>query len=233
MAERIKIDLCVSLETPLCVGAGGTAGVVGGRSAVRDGYDRLTIPGSQVKGRVRHACEALARGLGAYVCGAPRPEAMCRAEEPEQHCLVCRIFGSATLTSPLSFNDLVFVDPVREVQPGRDRLDAIETIRPGIGVNRRRNTAARGLLFGVETSPGWHGGELPSFRNEEAIVGDVPGEAHLQFLLAGLRYLFAWGGGKSRGLGWGTVEQNAYRRVGDADWELVRLDLGRVKELLS
>lgn len=244
MSLPVKIDLTIALETALSVGAGGTMGVLADKSALRDGYDRLIIPGSQVKGRVRHACEAIARALDQPICEAPRPDTMCpqtddpriprlreRPDEPERpKCLICQIFGSPAYPGPLRFNDLVFADPVEGKEPGEARTDAVETLRPGIGLNRRRGVVAEGLLFFVETTPIWQGEDRPCFRNEEAIVGTVPSEKHLQLLLAGLRYLYSWGGGKSRGMGWGVTEAKA-SHLENGQWVEVPLNLSKLKEL--
>jgi len=218
MSVSVKIDLTIALETGLSVGAGGTMGVLADKSALRDGYNRLIIPGSQVKGRLRHACEAIARSLGHPICEAPVPETMCpqRPDPPDgppfprdadgrRCCIICQIFGSPVYQSPLHFNDLVFIDPAIGERSGPTRADALETLQPGIGLNRRRGTVAEGLLFLLETSPAWLGEDRACFHNDEAIVGKLPGEEHLQLMLAGLRFLYAWGGGKSRGLGWGVV----------------------------
>jgi CRISPR/Cas system CSM-associated protein Csm3 (group 7 of RAMP superfamily) len=60
----LVIDLTITLDSALSIGAGGSAGTIADKSIVRDGWGRPTIPGSQVKGKLRWAIEQLLRGLG-------------------------------------------------------------------------------------------------------------------------------------------------------------------------
>jgi len=201
----VKSGLTITIETALSVGAGGSAGILADRIAIRDAFDRLIIPGSHVKGRLRHACEELARALQWEVCNAPNPATMCPQDPAVLNppCIICRIFGSPAHHSPLRFNDLGFLDPTEEEKPGPDRVDAEETIRPGIGVNRRRSVVEEKLLFLLETSPA---GVETRFRSAEAIVGHLSTLEQVGLLVDGLRFLRSWGGVKSRGLGWGSVD---------------------------
>ena len=129
------------------------------------------IPASQLKGRLRHECEKLARGLGWPVCESPAAERMCpqRAglsaeqkepfnrdsyrlhqgpgeshDETQTHCLICQLFGNPSLSARLQFSDLVCTAPA-------DTLP--EVIRPGVSINRRRRTAEEQKLYFLETSP--------------------------------------------------------------------------------
>ena len=199
----VRIGLTIVMETPLSVGAGGTAGVLADRIALRDAFGRLILPGSHVKGRLRHTCEELARALGYEVCNAPNPRTTCPHDNSVQKppCIICQIFGSPAYPSSLRFNDLVLVDPSVKLSPGEGRIDAGEATRPGIGVNRRRGVVEEKLLFFIETSP-----PGARFRSDEAIVGELPDEKHLQLLLAGLFFIRSWGGCRSRGLGWARIE---------------------------
>lgn len=212
---ELRIALTVGPQTPFSVGAGGSAGALADKVCVRDGYGRLIVPGSQVKGKLRHACGAILRSLERRVCRGPRADTMCGHDvEP---CALCRLFGSPFHPSPLTFADLVYHDPIGglEYNEERRRLDAQGPLRPGIGVDRRRGTVAENLLFLTETSPavgaaaaapgGDPGDTSGAFTNERAITGRVPDVAHARLLLAGLAALTAWGGSKSRGLGWAWV----------------------------
>lgn len=221
--SQFTVKLKVTIDTALSVGAGGTAGVLADKAVVRDQLGRLILPGSQVKGRLRHACEEITRGLGKTVCQSPRAETMCPqfddsglpeekriprfnakgekvdSEDPtgRPKCIICQLFGSPAYPSSLYFGDLIYdPDPPME-EP---------TIRPGAAINRRLGVVSEKRLYFTETSPP---GIAPTFASPEAINGSVPDERYAKLLLAGLELIQNWGGGKSRGLGWGEVGYEA------------------------
>jgi CRISPR/Cas system CSM-associated protein Csm3 (group 7 of RAMP superfamily) len=207
MAE-VVVALQITLETPLSIGAGGSSGTLADKAIVRDGWGRPFIPGSHVKGRARHAAEALARALGLHVA-----ELWQRRGEPvaDPACVVRAIFGGPTGwrargttparddIAPLRFRDLRLLDdaPAR-ADPGGLRRSVI---RPSVAINRRRGVAedAR-LLFQETTVAGL------TFANPLAIIGTLAEERQLALLVAALRMVDRWGGAKSRGLGWARVD---------------------------
>jgi hypothetical protein len=93
-----------------------------------------------------------------------------------------------------------------------------------VSLNRLRRTAEAKRLFLVETAPCVEG---LRFENTEAIEGHIPGRAHAHLLLAGLNFLFAWGGATSRGLGWGEVVAQAWLN----EKESIVLDVEEVRSL--
>jgi len=150
------ISLTAIIDTALCVGAGGSSGSLADKPIVRTADNKLLIPASQLKGRLRHECEKLARGLGWAICQAPNPQMMCpqRADFPEEearrfqrdedyrvvgdnryHCLICQIFGNPALPSRVIFDDLICQEKPENLPP--------EVLRPGVTINRRRHTAKR------------------------------------------------------------------------------------------
>lgn len=194
---RVEISLSVTFATPPSVGAGGISGTVADKVVTRDARGRFIIPASQVKGKLRHACEQLLRSQNVNLCCPPLPERMCpHAEGVTPPCLLCAIFGSPTERSRLRFHDLT---ATATDLPG-------ETLRAMVSINRRRRTAEAGRLFLVETAPNISG---LRFESGEAITGYLSEAAHAHLLLAGLRLLFSWGGGASRGLGWGELKAEA------------------------
>jgi CRISPR/Cas system CSM-associated protein Csm3 (group 7 of RAMP superfamily) len=203
--REIKISLNLVCQTPPSVGAGGAHGTLADKVVTRDASGRFIIPASQVKGKLRHACEQLLRAQGVMLCRPPQPATMCpnANEIANLPCLLCQIFGSPSDRSTLRFHDLV-----------AERLNWPEdTLRPMVSLNRRRRTAEAQRLFLIETAP-----YLPDqmqFNNSEAITGYLREERHLHVLLAGLKLLFAWGGGASRGLGWGAIETTAWLDGGE------------------
>ncbi|NTV63845.1 MAG: hypothetical protein HGA65_09950, partial [Oscillochloris sp.] len=125
----LRIALTITAETALSVGAAGSAGTLADTSIVRDGLGRPIIPGSQLKGKVRHAAEALVRRLNLPV------QAHFDDDASPTNC-IRQIFGSPLVRSPLRFADLIC-----EIDPQIARLPGTSRIRPSVTINRRRGTA--------------------------------------------------------------------------------------------
>ncbi|MFB2974744.1 RAMP superfamily CRISPR-associated protein [Microseira sp. BLCC-F43] len=192
------------IDSALCVGAGGSSGSLADKPIVRNSEGNLLIPASQIKGRLRHECEKIARGLRWAVCYSPNPQTMCpqRAgltenfDRPEyqvpgyegKHCLICQIFGNPVLPSRILFDDLICTE---------DPENLPEVLRPGVTINRRRRVAEEQKLYLLETSPA--NAQL-NFTGH-IHLSDTPDYAGA-LILAGLRHIHALGGSKSAGLGW-------------------------------
>jgi CRISPR/Cas system CSM-associated protein Csm3 (group 7 of RAMP superfamily) len=73
--------LTAVIDTALCVGAGGSSGSLADKPIVRNAKGQLLIPASQLKGRLRHECEKLARGLGWQIFESPAAEKLCPTED--------------------------------------------------------------------------------------------------------------------------------------------------------
>jgi CRISPR/Cas system CSM-associated protein Csm3 (group 7 of RAMP superfamily) len=224
-----SLSLTALIDSALCVGAGGSTGSLADKPIIRAADGHLLIPGSQLKGRLRHECEKLARGLSWPICESPVPETMCpqiglsdaafqredytvRGREfadgrPQHHCLVCQIFGNPALPSRIVVDDLV-------CQVAPDTLP--EVLRPGVTMNRRRRTAEDQKLYFLETSP--VNVKLP-FAGHIHLEPDCPDYAKA-LILAALHHIHALGGSKSAGLGWltwniddKTVEASAWEHL--------------------
>jgi CRISPR/Cas system CSM-associated protein Csm3 (group 7 of RAMP superfamily) len=165
------------------------------------------LPGSQVKGRLRHAAEQVARGLGLSVCRSPYAAAMCpNAPEVEAPpCVICALFGAPAWPSPLRWRDL---RALPEEEGGRATSPPGSLVRGGVALDRRLGTAAPGSAYFVETTPALSG-ETLRFQADPAIAGQVADAALPQLLLAACRLVASFGAGGSRGLGWSTVEATA------------------------
>lgn len=226
------ITITLTVDTALSVGAGGSGGVLADKAIVRNRINQLVLPGSHLKGRLRHACEVIARSQNLPVCDAPRAETMCPQLPRIIHppCPICTLFGSPVWPSPLQFNDLLYGGTRTEDESTTAKDSGLAPdeqqpfIRPGASINRRRRTVEEQRLFFIETSPP---ATLAHFHATRAIVGWLPNdgkaESRVKLLLAGLELIQSWGGGKSRGLGWGKVDHQAL--LGD---EVVSLtDLGQ------
>ena len=143
--------LTATIESALCIGAGGSAGSLADKPIVRNAAGRLIIPGSHLKGRLRHECEKIARSLGWEVSRSPNPSQMRgnflvpHTVGRSPHCIISSIFGDPGLPSCLRVDDLIC-----EIAP--EDLPT-EVIRPGVTINRRRRTAQDQKLYFLETSP--------------------------------------------------------------------------------
>lgn len=211
---KVKISLRLIFNTPPSVGAGGAIGRLADKVVTRNARGEFIIPASQVKGKVRHACEQLLRAHDVPLCQPPNPVRMCpHVDGVQAPCILCRIFGSPLERCLLQFHDLT---------SRQDNLPN-ETLRTMVSLNRSRRTAQAQRLFLIETAPNINGLQ---FENDEAITGSLNHPAHAHVLLAGLKLLFAWGGGASRGLGWGHVETTAW-----LDGEAFTLNVEEVKTL--
>jgi len=219
------ITITAVIDTALCVGAGGSSGSLADKPIVRTANKKLVIPASQLKGRLRHECEKLARGLGWHICQSPNPQTMCpqRAGFPEEeerhfhrndyqvlgderyHCLICQMFGNPTLPSRIIFDDLICEEEPENLP---------EVLRPGVTINRRRGTAEEKKLYFLETSPA--NAQL-RFEGKIHLQPDYPSYTK-GLLLAGLHHIKALGGSKSAGLGWLHWEFKELS-VDESDWQ--------------
>jgi CRISPR/Cas system CSM-associated protein Csm3 (group 7 of RAMP superfamily) len=198
------IKLTAVIDTSLCVGAGGSDGSLADKPIVRNAKGQLIIPASQVKGRLRHECEKIARGLGWQIFDSPKAETLTLKQEQVEsrflsayeirgyrgyHCLISQIFGNPVLPSRIVVDDLIC---------HVEKDDLAEVLRPGVTINRRRHTAEDNKLYFLETSP---------VNNKLEFIGQIhllPGYPiqTKPLILAGLRHIHALGGSKSAGLGW-------------------------------
>jgi CRISPR/Cas system CSM-associated protein Csm3 (group 7 of RAMP superfamily) len=217
----VQIELAITLLTPLCVGAAGSSGGIADKELQRDGWGRPMIPGSQIKGRLRHACEQVVRALNYRVCEAPYPDRMCPSDPnidreateafhqrraggtTAPQCHICALFGSPTYPSPLLFGDAI--DTAGRSDPPTQIVERMSQLRPGIGIDRQRRTVREEVLFITETTTSGvtlHGTITGRWWNTK--LEDL--RPLLGLLAAGARLTTRWGGGSSRGLGWAAVE---------------------------
>jgi CRISPR/Cas system CSM-associated protein Csm3 (group 7 of RAMP superfamily) len=204
------IELTAIIDTALCVGAGGSSGSLADKPIVRNAEGKLLIPASQLKGKLRHECEKLAKGLGWYICQSPNPQTMCpqRAGFPKEeekhfhrndyqilgderyHCLICQMFGNPSLSSRILFDDLICEENPENLP---------EVLRPGVTINRSRRTAEEKKLYFLETSPA--NAQLEFKGAIHFLQPDCPLYAKT-LIIAALHHIHALGGSKSVGLGW-------------------------------
>lgn len=215
------IPLTAVIDTALCVGAGGSDGSLADKPIVRNARRQLLIPASQLKGRLRHECEKLARGLGWQIFESPGAETLCPREEQVEsqfreryqlegykgyHCPISQIFGNPILPSRIIVDDLIC---------DRQAEDLPEVLRPGVTINRRRRTAEEQKLYFLETSPA---NSQLEFTGAIHLLPNCPEYAR-PLILAGLRHIHAFGGSKSVGLGWLRWKEFETLPKDDSVWE--------------
>ncbi len=221
--QIINIKLTAIIDTALCVGAGGSDGSLADKPIIRNAQGQLLIPASQLKGRLRHECEKIARGLGWEIFASPKSQTLCPTEEQVSekfksryqidgyrgyHCLISKIFGNPILPSRIVVDDLI-CDIERENLP--------DVIRPGLTINRRRLTAEENKLFFLETSPA---NNQLEFTGEIHLLPECPPYAKA-LILAALRHIHALGGSKSAGLGWLRWKELETLPKDDPAWEML------------
>ncbi|WAL59839.1 RAMP superfamily CRISPR-associated protein [Thermocoleostomius sinensis] len=225
------LPLTAIIDTALCVGAGGSSGSLSDKPILKRADGKLIIPASQLKGRLRHECEKIARALGWAICESPVAETMCPQRagltgnfqhehyeigdrnpdgSPRHHCLICQLFGNPSLPARLQFSDLICTE---------DPDNTPEVLRPGVTINRRRRTAEEKKLYFLETSPA--NAQLP-FTGEITLLPGTPYFAQA-LILAGLKHIHALGGSKSAGLGWLQWESSVFKHpeINDDIWEFL------------
>lgn len=222
-----SIRLQAIVDSALCIGAGGSTGSLADKPIVRNAEGCLIIPGSHLKGRLRHECEKLARSLGWWVAQSPNAKDLCVEQlpavfaqqgcyqvpdYPDYHCFISQIFGDPILPSRLIVEDLICpYDP-----------DSVASLlRPGVSINRIRGTAEDSKLFFLETSPANAG--LP-FVGELHFLPGCPPYA-LGLIAAAFSHITALGGSKSAGLGWLTWQQRPIVSP-SFDWNLLKAPSG-------
>jgi len=195
--------LLIETDGPLALNTGFRRGLIH-RTVERDVEGLAYIPASSLKGRVRQACEQVARQVGLHVCRAPRPNGMCSAHT-QQPCLVCRVFGSPGRGSELHWQDARLIQDYRNTFTGdKASREAQFYARTQVQLSRRLGTAVPDHLFTSEFA-------IENLRFESAITGwldvtpiageEATGGYELLLLLAGLRLVNTLGSGSSRGAG--------------------------------
>ena len=203
-ATKKHWKITATIDTALCIGDSGSSDTAADKATVKTTDGKLYIPASTLKGIWRHACEAIARSQGHFVCNSPLPQNMCPRTEEElqdqntdsvqdKHCVICQIFGSPKRESRIFVSDL---------KPDIDLGIETTVNRSGVTINRNRRVAEDQRLYFTETSIPNASFEL---SGDVSLNNDITDE-QIELLTAGLNYIHAIGSGKTRGLGWLTIE---------------------------
>jgi CRISPR/Cas system CSM-associated protein Csm3 (group 7 of RAMP superfamily) len=184
--------LTVQFEGTFHVGSGyGHSGRID-RTLLRDAGGLPFVPGSAIKGKLRHAARAVAPVLDKrlWVC-----EAACLPGADA--CSVCLLFGSPFREGKLSFSDACCQ---REDNPGIDGLlvcaarpPMIWGERQNVAIDRRQRTSRHGQLMQSECAP-------DGLLLRATISGDLTAE-ELTLLRGAVKSLLYFGSGSARGMG--------------------------------
>jgi CRISPR/Cas system CSM-associated protein Csm3 (group 7 of RAMP superfamily) len=217
------LTLTAIVDTALCIGSGGSSGSLSDKPIVRDGSGRLIIPASQLKGRLRHQCERLARGLDWPVCYSPVAQNMCPQRAKLADAEEAKFNREDYIIRNLEDSNQASESPVQDPIVPRyyclicrifgnpaltshvlfsdlicEERELSEVLRSGVTINRARRTAEEKRLYFLETSP-VNAGLV--FTGEIQISSKAPSQTK-PLLVAGLKLIDALGGSKSTGLGW-------------------------------
>jgi CRISPR/Cas system CSM-associated protein Csm3 (group 7 of RAMP superfamily) len=205
------------------IGTGFSRGLVN-RTVVRNRDGLVYVPGSALKGKVREACESLARLYEITDCRAPRPGS---SPAHQADCLICRMFGAPAQPSRLRW---------RSAQLTQEWMNALKPANVGgtvygqtltrtqVQLSRRRGMAAEAHLYTSEYTL-----ENLTFISSPAIEGylaltPVTGEPGLFYevilLLCGLKMLATIGGSVSRGAGQCSVTLPEKIQIGEQEMEI-------------
>jgi CRISPR/Cas system CSM-associated protein Csm3 (group 7 of RAMP superfamily) len=212
--KQLTLDYTLELQSDFHVGSG--AGIAGSvdRAVMRLANGELVVPGSTIKGRVRHHCEQLARALNLQVCGGrPADAELCKPRDDQeagrQLCIICRLFGSEWWPATVRFSDARLPSQLRNLVYQQRHDAAIDpdfdyqvVSRTRTRMNRvLRRVEERALFTFQEGVEGlvFEGHIAGSTLCVEVEAGGLPLEVLL--LVAGLKLLESLGGKKTVGLG--------------------------------
>jgi CRISPR/Cas system CSM-associated protein Csm3 (group 7 of RAMP superfamily) len=217
---ELSIAICISSETAFSIGSGGGANMLNGKSIWRNAWDHPILPGSHLKGKVRHTAEQILNALD-----IPNQQHFFDDDPQGEKNAIRRLFGSPRSRGKLYFSTLTgIVGQVKEsaqiqsdyeVVTGKQAFDLADNlpkladllgsneqkhslVRPSVAINRQRGTSEDRHLSFQETSF-----EQMQFVHSEAISGEIESQSDAALIWAALKLINRWGGGKSRGLGWG------------------------------
>lgn len=217
--QRLDVRFCVRWEAPWHVGSGqGTAWVdrlVRRRACGQRGARLPYVPGSELKGVLRHQCERLLTALnGNFVSphvapGVEPPDALLEAFRPlrDSALVIDRLFGTRYQ------GECLFVDDALPPESAGDLPANLPTMPVGrTSIDRLTGTARHQTLFVTEVVMAHDAvlaGRLQARHGPGVLTlkdGDSGFPMEYSLLLAGLLSIDALGGDKSAGLGCCRIE---------------------------
>lgn len=174
--------------------------------------ETIYIPGTSLKGALRSQAERLLSGLDIVICSPFDKRSGCRdnkRDEPssatyKRQCLVCRTFGSLSLTGRCSLSDAYPWDPrADDATRAEQAVHANATERRvQVGISRKDGSTAEGTLFDLEVAVAgafWGEARLDNFELWQlGLLAAVLDDVHAGDVPIGF--------GKSRGLGQLSVD---------------------------
>lgn len=233
---RIEIPtLTLRVTGPMHIGTGFARGLVN-RTVVRGRDGLVYVPGSALKGKVRDACQALARLHEVADCRVPFAG---NIADHREKCVVCRIFGAPSKPSTLRWHSAQLIqDWVKALQPDPQSRAVFgqTTTRTQVQLSRARGLASEGRLYTSEFAA-----EGLTLEAKPALTGhisltpmryaDEPDVYHeLVLMLAGMKMIGALGSGVSRGAGQCSLDLPPAIRVDGNDIP-IRRQLAYIEEL--
>lgn len=233
LKARLRLQGVLTTKTALRIGSGGGGELdASDLPVLRDADGYPLIPGASLKGSIRSTVEALVRGAsvdgakgtiwacdpledGATVrgmtCGRHESGKGLRADALRQeHCALCRLFGSRVIASHVRFSDAMLRDAETLKRKGRIPIE----VRDGVAIDRDLRTVHGGQKYDFEVI-------APGTRFDLEVFVDNPDLALMGLLVIGFDQvadgLTALGGFTSRGLGRVTLTWESMTRYTAAD----------------
>lgn len=195
-----KVHAVLHVEWEACgglaVGSGAGATPFVDIPALRSGRGDPVVPGSSLKGWVRHMARQIYKARHGHLCPAQLAPPPPRHYDPTHpcNCELCDLFGSPGFwPGTVRFSDLL------------PRDQAVFQVRAHVSMDRPRRVAAHRLLFAFEaaTAPGVEPlvlvGTVEGYLPEDGLA------PRLGLLYAALRLVPALGRGRSAGMGAGEM----------------------------
>jgi CRISPR/Cas system CSM-associated protein Csm3 (group 7 of RAMP superfamily) len=221
--QAVGFKLEITMNAAWQVGTGLSRGLLD-RTTYRNAYGEVYIPASTIKGRLRNACENIARlyykkdDNQLKPCQPPSPQSMCRGSKI---CIICRLFGSAYVGERLFFEDAALSSELREIYEPAD----VAQVRTRIKLDRRYGVAEKGHLFSTEYAESALSFHANISGNLELtpVDGDTNHPYELILLAAGVRMVKELGGDKSAGFGACNMAISGNFNVGETQVEPAEL----------
>ncbi|MBM3711840.1 MAG: hypothetical protein FJW56_00150 [Actinobacteria bacterium] len=201
----LEIKININSEMPLHIGTGLGKGGVIDKSIIKDYAGNVYIPGSSLKGKIRHYYTMLYRSFINNTLH--NGQAYCTFDNIENCCAICQVFGSKYHQGRFTFSDAMlkeeelsgFFKPVRITD--KDFQFILVLVRRHNKISRKRKVAEEKHLFTAEASMFGlqYKSVIDGILTVEPNLSPFPKEALL--FIASLKMLNKIGGGKSRGLG--------------------------------
>lgn len=207
--DHVAIDYTLRFTSAFHCGTG-LSRLLLDRTVRRDVEGNLLIPGSTLKGALRHRCEQLAT---LFDISAPSPhDEQAALNEYNSPNILSYLFGSRVQPGGLWFDDLKLSDADRH-----SSFKGLQTSeRTQVSLSRMTGTAKRQLLFSSEfgTSNLAFCGDISGFLPHQPFDETLPSYPLLILLWAGLKSLERIGGNKSTGMGHCSITIDNFK-VGD------------------